>query len=208
MQTKRIKSLALDSLIGHSDNPNRMSLANQKKLADHIERTGNYEPIIVRVHPGRAGCWQIINGHHRVKALKKLRRRKADCVIWQVDDDETMLLLATLNRLGGDDDLEKKSKLIKKLSERFDTKSLASKLADNKKVIERLKEFNKVPQMTEQKAKAFLNPVVFFLTDEQMRIVEEAITSAIGADSKGTAVQKRAEAFVKIVRAFISKTGG
>ena len=43
-----IQSIALDGLIAHPDNPNRMSSGNFAKLVRNIEQTGRYEPLIVR----------------------------------------------------------------------------------------------------------------------------------------------------------------
>lgn len=224
-EAKKIESVAIDKLIGHRANPNRMSGASFKKLVGHIERTGNYEPVIVRPHPDRSGCFEIINGHHRVEALKQLGRERCDCVVWQVDDTEVLLLIATLNRLCGSDELDKKSELIKSLSKRFSTKELVGKLVESRKSIERLKELSRpvpVPGGLNLRQKALLNPLMFFLTDEQKRIVDTALSkatqphrvrmgTALGQENKvahataggQTAAQKRAEAIVKIAETFL-----
>ena len=236
-EAKKIESVAIDKLIGHRANPNRMSGASFKKLVGHIERTGNYEPIVVRPHPDKSGCFEIINGHHRVEALKQLGRERCDCVVWQVDDTEALLLVATLNRLCGSDELDKKSELIKSLCKRFSTKELVGKLAESRKSIERLKELSRPVQMPSLwqsakvredsqrgrlTAKALLNPLMFFLTDEQKRIVDTALSkatqphkirmgTALGQENKAahataggqTAAQKRAGAIVKIAETFL-----
>jgi len=224
-EAKKIESVAIDKLIGHRANPNRMSGASFKKLVGHIERTGNYEPIVVRPHPDESGCFEIINGHHRVEALKQLGRERCDCVVWQVDDTEALLLVATLNRLCGSDELDKKSELIKSLSKRFSTKELVGKLAESRKSIERLKELSRpvpVSSGLNLRQKALLNPLMFFLTDEQKRIVDTALSkatqphrirmgTALRQENKvayataggQTAAQKRAEAIVKIAETFL-----
>jgi len=202
-QAKRIESIGINKLIAHPANPNRMSNGTFSKLAAHIERTGNYEPVIVRPHQQRTGCYEIINGHHRVAALKKLGSDTCDCVIWQVDDAETLVLLATLNRLSGHDVLEKKAELIKDLSERFSIKDLAKRLGDTKRAIERLKNLKVPAKPAAGEHKAFLNPLVFFLTDEQKQTVTEAIEAATEAGVKGTAAQKKAKAIVRIARTFL-----
>ena len=151
-----VRTIPLEKLIAHPDNPNRMSKVNFGKLVSNIERSGRYEPLIVRPWPNksktvtaakagvqkdddamdsrlrgndikktspstipppsprlrRAGgtgdYFQIINGCHRCRALAKLGKKKAECVVWDVDDEQTDILLATLNRLGGKDELEAK----------------------------------------------------------------------------------------------------
>ncbi len=201
-QIRQIEAITMDRLIENPQNPNRMSDGTFRKLLGHIKRTGNYEPIIVRKHPGRQGCFEIINGHHRFRVLKELGLSQADCIVWQVDDIETMLLLTTLNRLCGHDILEKKSELVRKLSVRFSTKTLARMLPDSSRSIERLKDLCKPAILSKLERKAFLNPLVFFLTDKQKVIIDRAIDHASKSASAGTAAQKKAEAMVNIARAY------
>ncbi len=201
-QIRQIEAIAMDRLIENPQNPNRMSNGTFNKLLGHIKRTGNYEPIVVRKHPGRQGCFEIINGHHRLRALKELGFTQADCIVWQIDDIETMLLLTTLNRLCGHDILEKKSELVRKLSERFSTKTLARMLPDSSRSIERLKDLCRLAIPSKREGKAFLIPLVFFLTDKQKVIIDDAIDHANKSVSAGTAAQKKAEAMVNIARAY------
>ncbi|MHC4624131.1 MAG: ParB/RepB/Spo0J family partition protein, partial [Planctomycetota bacterium] len=84
-----VHSIALDKLASHPDNPNRQSKANFAKLVRNIARTGRYEPLIVRPHPEKEGYYQIINGHHRRRALSELGYEAADCIVWDVDDEQT-----------------------------------------------------------------------------------------------------------------------
>ncbi|HIJ66903.1 MAG TPA: ParB N-terminal domain-containing protein [Planctomycetes bacterium] len=199
---KQIKSIDISKLIAHPANPNRMKDGTFRKLTAHIERTGNYEPVVVRPHPKRPGFLEIINGHHRVQALKKLGHTKCDCVVWRVDDSETMILLATLNRLTGHDELDKKAQLIKALSDRFSVKELSKQLPDTKRALERLKDLHRPMLPKTAGHKAFLNPVVFFLTDDQKRTVDEAIAT-IGAEPKETPAQRRARAITEIARLYL-----
>ena len=158
-----------------------MSEATFRKLVRNIERTGLYEPIVVRRHPEKEGNsatadkFQIINGHHRVKALEQLGHKEADCVIWDVDDEQTAILLTTLNRLAGSDIPAKKIELLKKLTQRMATAQLAKLLPQTAKQIERLVnlKLNSVP--VKVNAENFAVPVVFFVTAEQKDIVERAI---------------------------------
>lgn len=199
---RQIEAITMDRLIEHPQNPNRMSKGMFNKLLGHIKRTGNYEPIIVRKHPSLRGCFEIINGHHRFMALKELGLTKAECIVWQIDDAETMVLLTTLNRLCGHDILETKSALIRKLSERFNTKTLARMLPDSSKSIERLKDIYKPMVPSKGETKAFLYPLVFYLTDRQKVVIDDALDLAKISVSSGTAAQEKAEAMVSIARAY------
>ncbi len=202
---RQIRAIGIDRLAAYSASPNRMSKAAFAKLKSHIARTGNYEPVVVRNHSGRTGCFEIINGRHRVEALRQLGHASADCVVWDVDDDEILVLSGTLNRLGGRDDLGKKSELIKRLCERFDVRQLAAKLPDSARTIERLRDLQKQPPATVKKAKAFLNPVMFFLTDDQKCTVDAVLAEAIKSNTGDTTAQKKARAFASICRDYLEK---
>ncbi|MCX5633413.1 MAG: ParB/RepB/Spo0J family partition protein [Phycisphaerae bacterium] len=171
--------IPLDKLLPHPENPNKMSKQTFEKLKRHIKQSHNYEPLIVRKHPETENHFQIINGHHRADALKQIGETFADCVIWNIDDDQARILLATLNRLGGKDELSVKAELIKSLSEKFSVKELTKLLPDSKQAIERLKDITKSLPQFEDDAKAFLNTLVFFLNDEQIKIVNSALDATI-----------------------------
>jgi len=215
--TNSIQSIALGKLAAHPGNANRMSKTNFAKLVAHIKRTGRYEPIVVRPHPKSSDRYQILNGHHRLKALEWLEYSAADCVVWQVDDGEADVLLATLNRLAGRDELHKKNELIKRLSNRFSIKEMVRMLPDSKKQLERLKNLQKpAPPST---AKWLANAMVFFLDDEQKSIVDKALklarekrerrkksedkNSGSSLVNKPTAAKRRADALVTIAQAYL-----
>lgn len=171
-----VRIIPIERLIAHPDNPNRMSKVNFGKLVSNIERSGRYEPLIVRPNPGAAGYFQIINGCHRCKALAKLGKKKAECVVWDVDDEQTDILLATLNRLDGKDELGKKLKLLNRLTQRAKAAALSRLLPQTAKQIERLVNL-KVPSMpAEMDGKYLLNPMVFFVDDVQRKIIEESLS--------------------------------
>ena len=83
----------------HPENANSMPPKLLDKLARHIERSGDYPAIIVRAHPAIADAYEILDGHHRVQALRQLGAAEARCDVWQADDERARLLLLTLNRL-------------------------------------------------------------------------------------------------------------
>ncbi len=199
---RQIRAIGIDRLLANPASPNRMPKTAFGKLKSHIDRTGNYEPIVVRSHSGRPRCFEIINGAHRVEALAQLGYTSVDCVVWDVDDDEMMVLSGTLNRLGGRDDLGAKSALIKRLCERFDVRQLAARLPESAGTIERLRDLKKQSPATAEKAKAFLNPVVFFLTDEQKQILNEAMGGGAARDKPRTSAPARARTLTAICREY------
>src|SRR5262245_40077038 len=108
--------IALDQLDDHPENANRMTPDALAKLRLHISRTGNYPPLIVRRSPACADRHQILDGHHRAKALRELGHTSAQCAVWDVQDDRrAAMLLLTLNRLHGEDDPRRRGTLLAKL---------------------------------------------------------------------------------------------
>lgn len=206
--TNSIKSIALHRLVAHPDNPNRQSKLNFAKLIRNIERTGRYEPLVVRPCPNKPGLYQIINGHHRCQALAKLGHEAADCIVWDIDDEQTDILLATLNRLGGTDQLGKKLELLKRLNNKLDTGELARLIPHTKKQIERLTNLKLPTAPSKIDAAAFANPVVFFLDDRQQQIVDEALAIAGNNLTERTRAAKRASGLTAIARRFLDASSG
>jgi ParB/RepB/Spo0J family partition protein len=202
-----IRRIALDRLIPHPDNPNAMSRTNFTKLVHHIERTGRYEPLVVRPHPERTGDFQIINGHHRCKALRQLGHEAADVVIWEASDEETAILLTTLNRLGGRDALDKKLALLRKLRERVPIRELAKRLPQTRSQIERLTALRLLPPAEAQTADAHTTPLVFFLDEHQRSAVEEALRLAGEPQTAQSKALRRAAALAHIAHDFRSRAG-
>jgi len=199
-----IRSIPLERLDAHPDNPNEQSRVNFGKLVRNIERTGRYEPLIVRPSPDKAGFFQIINGHHRCQALMRLGYEAAECIVWDIDDKQTDILLATLNRLVGSDNLGKKLKLLKRLNKRLDSGELAKLIPQTQKQIERLANL-KIPSTPAKiNAKSFANPMVFFLEDEQQQIVENALSLVEEPKSEMTNAAKRAAALTQIAGYFLN----
>ena len=200
--TNSIIRIPLDKLLGHPENPNRMSKQTFEKLKRHIKQTGNYEPLIVRKHPEIEEHFEIINGHHRANALRQIGETFADCAVWDVDDEQARILLATLNRLGGKDELAAKASLYKNLCEKFSVKELGKLLPDTKAAIEKLKDITKqLPQIADN-PKPFLNTLIFFLNDEQKKTVEAALEKAMPAE--GSKAERMAAAITIIATKALS----
>jgi ParB/RepB/Spo0J family partition protein len=206
----QVQSIALDKLVAHPDNPNRMSKAKFAKLVCNIERTGRYEPLVVRPCPQKPDCFQIINGHHRWRALRELGYKTAEALVWDVNDQDTDILLATLNRLGGSDVLDKKLALLKRLNKSaFDgrTAKLAKLLPQTSNQIKRLTELaiSDCRKAVENRKSQIFNPLVFFLNDKQQEVVAKALSTAMSeVEESRTKALKNAAAFTCIAQEFIN----
>ena len=200
----RVTSIPIDKLTAHPGNPNRMSKKNFARLVRNIERTGRYEPLVVR---RRGDCFQIINGHHRCRALKQLGCEIADAVVWDVDDAEADILLSTLNRLGGSDVLEKKLALLERLNCKMHAREMAKLLPFTRSQIERLKNL-KVPSVPANiSVKSFAAPMVFFLSAEQQQIVARALASVRESQNEKTKAAENAAVLTYIAQRFIEGPG-
>jgi len=68
-------------------------------------------------------------------------RLQAKCEIWDIDDKEMKIFLATVNRLRGTDDIYKRARLIKELSEDFEDKSFVELLPESTRAIDSMLKF-------------------------------------------------------------------
>jgi len=205
----QVSPIAVEKLVAHPDNPNRMSKRNFAKLFRNIERTGRYEPLVVRPCPRRAGFFQIINGHQRSQALQGLGYKTVDAIVWDVDDRDADMLLATINRLGGSDVLEKKLALLSRLSKQKQVNDLAKLLPATRRQLERLSRLKisncrtaieKCNSQIRAGQSKFANPLVFFVNDEQKEIIENALTVAREARGGKTKAARNAAALAFIAQ--------
>ena len=197
----RVMRIPIEKLIAHPGKPNRMSKNKFARLVRNIERTGRYEPLVVR---RQGDCFGIINGHHRCRALRELGYKSVDAVVWDVDDTEADILLSTLNRLGGSDVLEKKLALLGRINRKMNAREMAKLLPFSRSQIERLKNI-KVPSAPAKiDTKSFAVPMVFFLSDAQHQIVTKALASA-RENYNETKAARNAAALIEIARCFNKK---
>ncbi len=101
--TERLLRVPLDRLRPHPANANLMPPERLDALAENIARTGQYPPLVARPQPDEPEAWQLLDGHQRLDVLRRLGHREALVFAWPCDDETALLLLATLNRLEGED---------------------------------------------------------------------------------------------------------
>lgn len=182
--------IPLDQLRARSDNANVMPDELLTKLVRHIERTDRYPHLIVRPAAergqGEVGRYEILDGHHRAAALRRLGRATARCEVWDVDDDEALVLLATLNRLQGRDDVLKRADLLEALRERLGEHRLPEWLPEDAQRIERLRQTRLPPPPPAPSIAAGHSPeaITFFLTGPQARRLKERLSPFEGTRSQ------------------------
>ena len=205
MSTK-IRQVALEKLVPHPGSPNRMSRASFEKLVRNIEQTGQYEPLVVRPCPKRHGFFQIINGRHRWEALRRLGHGTAEVVVWNVDDRQTDLLLATLNRLQGRDTLERKVGLLQRLSVTTALPKLALLVPQTCGQLERFVGDKPLARTPPPPADVFAVPMVFCVDPRQEQAIEDALArAAAGLPVAQTRAARRAAALLCLAREFLAR---
>jgi len=203
------RMVPLDDLLAHPLNSNVMPEDLQEKLKAHIKRTGRYPYLVVRPHPEERGKYQVLDGHHRVAILRDLGHREARCDVWAVDDREAKLLLATLNRLQGQDLPIRRAQLIHELLGEMSADDLAGLLPETDKQLEELHALLEFPadevaamleEQAEEAEKVLPRVMTFVVTPEQEDLIEQAVEAA----SDGTAGRDRkARGLANLARHFM-----
>lgn len=204
------RMVALGDLLPHPLNSNVMSEDLQAKLRAHIKRTGRYPFLVVRPHPDETGKYQVLDGHHRVAILRDLGHTEARCDVWHVDDREARLLLATLNRLQGQDQPLRRAQLIHELLGEMSVDDLAGLLPEGDKQIEELHALLEFPaeeiaalleEEAEQAEKVLPRVMTFVVTPDQEQLIEQAVELASdgtpGRDRKARGLTNLAKQFLK-----------
>lgn len=161
--------ISLDRLDAHPGNANRMPPALFDTLCAHLRDAGDYPPLIVRVHPDDASRYQVLDGHHRVKALRALGHRDARCEVWVADERRAAMLLLTLNRLQGVDDPSKRGALVRALAADRDLAALARLLPEDAERLRTLMAASDPPPppIAPPAVSSMPHAVTFFLTGPQ-----------------------------------------
>ena len=179
-----IQLIDVSRLHPHPSNSNVMPDQMLEKLAAHLDQTDRYPPLIVRVMFGGDGKqYQILDGHHRVKALKKIGRTEVRCVVWEADDKEALLLLATLNRLQGHDDVRRRALLIAELNRHVGADQLSKQLPEDLASVHNLLALHKAPPKPKapQPLEEMPMAMYFFLIPEQHKRLDKCLKSLGGS---------------------------
>ncbi len=218
-----LRLIPLSRLRPHPRNSNVMPEAMLEKLVRHLERANRYPPLIVRpietdasdAEPswrdrGEAtadvttppSAYEILDGHHRAEALRRLGREHARCDVWRVGDEDALMLLATLNRLRGHDDPLRRAELLRELAaaQQRGRERLAAWLPERSAQVRRLLAMRpRVPRpRSPRHAEAMPVPVHFFLRPAEKRELDAALRR-VG--------EPRAAALVRLVRAGLASLG-
>lgn len=204
------REIELSKLVAHPQNANRMDTETRLKLKSHVSETGKYPALVVRPHPEGGDRFEILDGHQRSKVLRLLGYKSARCEVWDVDDAGAKTLLATLNRLRGQDDPNLRAALFGSmaLDLSFDPldlelpETLADVLPDTLDEMYRLQALladEKATAKRKSKKAPKYSTLRFRLESRDRAVVDEAIAKAGG----GKTLEQQSSGLLRICRAWI-----
>lgn len=130
--TLKQKKIQTKKLHADPTNPNVCPPEEMAKLKANIEETGFYYPVLVYPHPEIAEEYQILDGHHRVMVLKERGDEKVNCLVAEaMERQEARVLLASLNRLRGEDNPIKRAELLTELTQWYPPEQLEKFLPES-----------------------------------------------------------------------------
>lgn len=209
-QTGRLLWVRHDHLLPHPANSNVMPESFLETLARNIELEKDYEPIVVRPHPTLPGYYQIIAGEQRYLVLGPLGHQEVLCYLWPCDDATALLLLATLNRLEGQDDPLKRAELLAQLAALAPIEQLAQLLPEDAGQIQRMLALLDLDLdavladlQRQQGPASELRAITFAVTREDEQAIEDAVCR-VAAGLEGT--NRRGRALARIARAYATRS--
>jgi len=201
------KAVSVDLLEENPLNPNQMSSQIRTKLKRHIKLTGKYPPLVVRRIS--ANRLRVIDGHQRLSILRSLGYEIIECVIWDCDDDQELMFLATINNMRGEDNYSMRTRLLRRLDESLERFELHRLLPDERREIDwRLDSAAEDPQtiakqinerLATANAATSFGILVFRCDPAETELIEQAIEVAggVGLRSRGKALAKIAENYLE-----------
>jgi ParB-like chromosome segregation protein Spo0J len=177
------------------------------KLAANIGTSGRYPPLIVR--PLDSGSFQILDGHQRADVLRELGEATALCYVWPASDEEALILVATLNRLEGQDIPGRRAALIAELQAHETLAELARLLPEDEAQLEATLELldfdieGLVERLTEEANRSAAEGpqlFTFAVEPEDAPVVEQAVERAA---SMLTGRNGRGKALVLLARHYL-----
>lgn len=88
------------SCLSLKDHPLRMSFYEEmhlQKLTEAIRNDGLLQPIIV--YPQKSQQFQILSGHYRIRAIRRLRQSSAPCIVFEGNTMDALRIHCTSNTL-------------------------------------------------------------------------------------------------------------
>lgn len=87
---EKIESISLDDIIPNPYQPREIFEDEKiRELAQSIQTHGLIQPIVLRKSKEKQGCYEIVSGERRYRALCTLGRLHADCIVRHYDNKKS-----------------------------------------------------------------------------------------------------------------------
>ena len=203
----KIIELPIEVLTEASWNTNQLDEAMMQRLRSSIKKYGFVQNLVVR---SIADGYEVLSGNQRLKLLQELHVTKVPCVIVDLDDGHARLLAQALNHIHGDDDLGLRAELIREVMQIIPEEEVAAVLPDTLVGIKGMASLGKETiagylQNWEQARSVRLRNLLFKLTTEQLKTVEEALERILpeARQQQGISPNTRGTALFLICKSFL-----
>ena len=112
---RTIENVSIEALVEAAENPNEMTDTQMLSLMEFMRQEGYLQPLHVR--PLDGSRYEIVDGHHRVRAAKELGLTTLPAVIEDVGPEKAMIRRIGLNKHRGELNLGLTGKHLKELHE-------------------------------------------------------------------------------------------
>ena len=211
----KVVELPIEQLREAFWNPNIMDEAMLRRLRESIDRFGMVQNLVAR--PVGDGTYEVLSGNQRLGARREMGISVAPCVIVDLDDGKTRLLAQVLNRVQGEDDLGLKAEMVREVLETMPQSEVLSLLPESAASLGALSSLGQADlaeHLTawQQAQAARLHHMIFQLSADQVKVVEEALDRVIvgagAADRDEAAPNRRGTALFRLCRSYLEREAG
>ena len=190
-------------------NPNAMDEAMLGRLWQSIDRFGVVQNLVARALG--EGMYEILSGNQRLQVLREMGVAVAPCVIVDLDDSKARLLAQALNRIQGGDDLGLKAEMVREVLQTIPRSEVLSILPESAASLEALGSLGEASlaehlEVWQRAQAARFHHMIFQLTADQVKVVEEALEGlSASANDDGAVQNRRGRALFWLCRSYLER---
>jgi ParB family chromosome partitioning protein len=201
-----IQKIKIDRIHPNTWNPNHLKKRLYEKLKSYIKAEGAVLPLVLRLHPSKRGCFEIIDGFHRWKIYQELGQAEVNAVVLDIPDEKARILSVNLNYMRGSAKPMEYARLIHDLSEKLTLDDLSLLLPEDKPQLLDKLELLKLPSdlkedlesKSSENEKETLTTIHFQVTAGEKEIIDAALDKS-DKRKKGTALAELVKAGSRVI---------
>ncbi len=194
--------MPIDRLRPADWNSNLMDDAMVSRLRESLSRFGIVSNLVVRQLGDDS--YEVLGGNQRLGVLRDMGITEVPCVVLAVDDAQARLLAQSLNAIHGQDDLGLKADAVRDILKSIPESEVLAVLpetAGSLRALASLGEADLAEHLLawERAQAARLRHMIFQLSDDQVGVIEEALSLVgEGVDSDGRNPNRRGVALYSL----------